>query len=156
MATLSFSEIAYSSVFCVGHTQREREETSNRDRPYEVTTRECTFKFHGRANGMVLRRSWAPKRSMPICLATCPTTDQTAQALNSVLFSERTMSGLAAARARGRLGGRKRKLSPQQARVVKTLWDRAYEARLSQSSLAFPKTLLIASCDRSALARQSQ
>jgi len=41
---------------------------------------------------MVLRRSWAPKRPMPICLAACPTTDQTAQALNSILFSERTMS----------------------------------------------------------------
>jgi hypothetical protein len=72
--------------------EREREGTSNRDRPYEATTRECTFKFHGRANGMALRRSWAPKRSMPICLAACPTTDQTAQALKSVLFSERTMS----------------------------------------------------------------
>ena len=39
------------------------------------------------------------------------------------LIRERTMSGLAAARARGRLGGRKKKLSPQQARVIKTLWE---------------------------------
>ena len=37
--------------------------------------------------------------------------------------SERTKAGLSAARARGRLGGRKPKLSPQQARVVRTLWD---------------------------------
>ena len=38
------------------------------------------------------------------------------------LIRERTMSGLSAARARGRFGGRKPKLSPQQVRVVKTLW----------------------------------
>ncbi len=38
------------------------------------------------------------------------------------LIRERTMSGLSAARARGKFGGRKPKLSPQQVRVVKTLW----------------------------------
>jgi DNA invertase Pin-like site-specific DNA recombinase len=39
------------------------------------------------------------------------------------LIVERTKAGLSAARARGRFGGRKPKLSPQQARVVRTLWD---------------------------------
>ena len=38
------------------------------------------------------------------------------------LIRERTMSGLSVARARGRVGGRKPKLSPQQVRSVKTLW----------------------------------
>ena len=38
------------------------------------------------------------------------------------LIRERTMLGLSAARARGRLGGRKRLMSPQQIRVIKTLW----------------------------------
>ena len=38
------------------------------------------------------------------------------------LIRERTMSGLSVARARGRVGGRKPKLSPQQIRSVKTLW----------------------------------
>ncbi len=37
------------------------------------------------------------------------------------LIRERTLSGLSAARARGRFGGRKPKLSPQQVRVVRTL-----------------------------------
>ena len=36
---------------------------------------------------------------------------------------ERTKAGLAAARARGRVGGRKTKLLPQQVRVAKTMWD---------------------------------
>ena len=39
------------------------------------------------------------------------------------LIRERTIAGLSSARARGRLGGRKRLLSPQQMRVVKTMWD---------------------------------
>jgi len=39
------------------------------------------------------------------------------------LIRERTLAGLSAARARGGLGGRKRKLSSQQARVAKTIWD---------------------------------
>lgn len=36
---------------------------------------------------------------------------------------ERTKAGLAVARARGRVGGRKSKLSPHQVRVAKTMWD---------------------------------
>jgi DNA invertase Pin-like site-specific DNA recombinase len=39
------------------------------------------------------------------------------------LIRERTIAGLSAARARGRFGGRKPKLSPQQARAVRTLWE---------------------------------
>ena len=39
------------------------------------------------------------------------------------LVRERTMAGLSAARARGRLGGRSRLLTPQQAKVIKTMWD---------------------------------
>ena len=39
------------------------------------------------------------------------------------LIRERTMAGLSSARARGRLGGRKRILSVQQAKVVMTMWD---------------------------------
>jgi DNA invertase Pin-like site-specific DNA recombinase len=39
------------------------------------------------------------------------------------LISERTKLGLAAARARGRQGGRKPKLNPQQARQVRILWE---------------------------------
>ena len=39
------------------------------------------------------------------------------------LIRERTIAGLSSARARGRTGGRKRLLSPQQLRVVKTMWD---------------------------------
>jgi DNA invertase Pin-like site-specific DNA recombinase len=38
------------------------------------------------------------------------------------LISERTTLGLAAARARGRIGGRKPKLNAQQKRQVKILW----------------------------------
>jgi DNA invertase Pin-like site-specific DNA recombinase len=38
------------------------------------------------------------------------------------LISERTKLGLSAARARGKLGGRKPKLTPQQKRQVKILW----------------------------------
>lgn len=39
------------------------------------------------------------------------------------LIRERTMAGLFSARSRGRLGGRKKLLSAQQVRVVKTMWD---------------------------------
>ena len=39
------------------------------------------------------------------------------------LIRERTIAGLSSARARGRMGGRKRLLSSQQMRVVKTMWD---------------------------------
>ena len=39
------------------------------------------------------------------------------------LIRERTMAGLSSARARGRTGGRKKLLSPQQVRVAKMMWD---------------------------------
>ena len=39
------------------------------------------------------------------------------------LIRERTMAGLSSARSRGRMGGRKRLLTTQQMRVVKTMWD---------------------------------
>lgn len=39
------------------------------------------------------------------------------------LIRERTMAGLSSARARGRVGGRKKLLSPQQVRVARTMWD---------------------------------
>ena len=39
------------------------------------------------------------------------------------LIRERTRTGLSSARARGRMGGRKRLLTAQQAKVVKTMWD---------------------------------
>jgi DNA invertase Pin-like site-specific DNA recombinase len=39
------------------------------------------------------------------------------------LIRERTKAGLAAARARGRLGGRKRKLDEKQMAAIRTLWD---------------------------------
>jgi hypothetical protein len=154
MATSSFFRNCIVILFLRwSYAEREREETSNRDRPSEVTTRECMVKFHGRANGMVLRRSWAPKRPMPICLAACRTRRPRR---STPFFSANAQCRLAPARARGRLGGRKRKLSPQQARVVKDPLGQSIRSRLSHSSLAFPKTLLIASCDRSVLARQSQ
>jgi DNA invertase Pin-like site-specific DNA recombinase len=39
------------------------------------------------------------------------------------LMSERTMDGLAAARARGRTGGQKPKLGPRQARLARAMYD---------------------------------
>jgi len=39
------------------------------------------------------------------------------------LMSERTMDGLAAARARGRAGGQKPKLTPRQARIAQAMYD---------------------------------
>ena len=39
------------------------------------------------------------------------------------LMSERTMDGLAAARARGRTGGQKPKLTPHQARIAQEMYD---------------------------------
>ena len=39
------------------------------------------------------------------------------------LMSERTMDGLAAARARGRTGGQKPKLTPRQARIAQEMYD---------------------------------
>jgi DNA invertase Pin-like site-specific DNA recombinase len=38
-------------------------------------------------------------------------------------MSERTMDGLAAARARGRTGGQKPKLTPRQARIAQAMYD---------------------------------
>lgn len=39
------------------------------------------------------------------------------------LIREQTLLGLQAARSRGRVGGRKKKLNAQQVRFVKTMWD---------------------------------
>lgn len=39
------------------------------------------------------------------------------------LMSERTMDGLAAARARGRTGGQKPKLTPRQARIAQAMYE---------------------------------
>ncbi len=39
------------------------------------------------------------------------------------LIRERTMAGLSSARARGRMGGRKKLLTAQQVKVVNTMWD---------------------------------
>jgi DNA invertase Pin-like site-specific DNA recombinase len=39
------------------------------------------------------------------------------------LMSERTMDGLAAARARGRTGGQKPKLTQRQARIAQAMYD---------------------------------
>ena len=43
--------------------------------------------------------------------------------LEHALMSERTMDGLAAARARGRIGGQKPKLTPRQARIAQAMYD---------------------------------
>lgn len=49
------------------------------------------------------------------------------------LISERTKLGLAAARARGRMGGRKPKLNAQQKRQIKILWN---SQELSRKAIA--------------------
>ena len=41
------------------------------------------------------------------------------------LMSERTLDGLAAARARGRTGGQKPKLTPRQARIARDMYEEA-------------------------------
>lgn len=46
------------------------------------------------------------------------------------LIRERTMLGLLAAKARGRVGGRKHKMSPQQVRQIKTLWASRQETKV--------------------------
>lgn len=66
------------------------------------------------------------------------------------LMSERTMDGLAAARARGRTGGRKPKLGPRQVKLAQQMYDevgedgkRAYtwpRSRRSSASPAPPST----------------
>jgi len=43
------------------------------------------------------------------------------------LMSERTMDGLAAARARGRTGGQKRKLGPRQAKLAREMYEETGE-----------------------------
>src|SRR6266704_2238686 len=43
--------------------------------------------------------------------------------IEHALMSERTMDGLAAARARGRTGGQKPKLTPRQARIAQAMYD---------------------------------
>jgi DNA invertase Pin-like site-specific DNA recombinase len=61
------------------------------------------------------------------------------------LIRERTMAGLSSARARGRMGGRKRLLTAQQARVVKTMWDSREHTRLE---IAAHFTVSVATIDR--------
>ena len=46
------------------------------------------------------------------------------------LIRERTVAGLASARARGRLGGRRKALSAQQQRVAMTMWDSREHTRM--------------------------
>ena len=46
------------------------------------------------------------------------------------LIRERTMIGLSAAKARGRTGGRKHKMSPQQIRQIKALWAGRKETKV--------------------------
>ena len=61
------------------------------------------------------------------------------------LIRERTMVGLSSARARGRLGGRKKVLNPQQTRVVKTMWDSREHTR---HEIAAHFTVSVATIDR--------
>lgn len=61
------------------------------------------------------------------------------------LIRERTMAGLSSARARGRLGGRKRILSVQQARVAKIMWDSRDHSR---SDIATHFGVSLATIDR--------
>jgi DNA invertase Pin-like site-specific DNA recombinase len=61
------------------------------------------------------------------------------------LIRERTMLGLSAARARGRLGGRKPKISPQQARQIKILWA---NKETTKKELADQYQVSIATIDR--------
>ena len=61
------------------------------------------------------------------------------------LIRERTMAGLSSARARGRLGGRKKVLTAQQTRVVKTMWDSREHTR---HEIAAHFTVSVATIDR--------
>ena len=61
------------------------------------------------------------------------------------LIRERTMAGLSSARARGRLGGRKKLLTTQQTRVVKTMWDSREHTR---HEIATHFTVSVATIDR--------
>ena len=55
------------------------------------------------------------------------------------------MAGLSSARARGRMGGRKRLLTAQQTRVVKTMWDSREHTR---HEIAAHFTVSVATIDR--------
>ena len=61
------------------------------------------------------------------------------------LIRERTMAGLSSARARGRLGGRKRILTTQQTQVVNTMWDSREHTR---HEIATHFTVSVATIDR--------
>lgn len=68
------------------------------------------------------------------------------------LIRERTMAGLSSARARGRLGGRKKVLTAQQTRVVKTMWDSREHTR---HEIAAHFTVSVATIDRVLKANRS-
>ena len=55
------------------------------------------------------------------------------------------MAGLSSARARGRMGGRKKVLNAQQTRVVKTMWDSREHTR---HEIAAHFTVSVATIDR--------
>ncbi len=61
------------------------------------------------------------------------------------LIRERTLAGLSAARARGRFGGRRRKLSSQQAHAVKILWN---SNEITKQGIAKQYGVSIATIDR--------
>ena len=61
------------------------------------------------------------------------------------LIRERTMAGLSSARARGRLGGRKKVLNAQQTRVVRTMWESREHTR---HEIASHFTVSVATIDR--------
>jgi len=61
------------------------------------------------------------------------------------LIRERTLAGLTAARARGRMGGRKRKLSRDQANSVKILWN---SNEMTKAGIAEQYGVSIATIDR--------
>ena len=52
------------------------------------------------------------------------------------LMSERMIDGLAAARARGRTGGQKPKLTPRQARIAQEMYDEAGPDGTRRSAVA--------------------
>ena len=51
------------------------------------------------------------------------------------LIRERTLIGLTAAKARGKLGGRKHKLSADQIRVIKDLWKERKETKVALATM---------------------
>ncbi|GHF22515.1 recombinase family protein [Pseudolysinimonas yzui] len=56
--------------------------------------------------------------------------------MERAVLVERTHAGLAAARARGRVGGRKRSLSPKQDRAIRTIYD-ARQTPIAEIAAAF-------------------